>query len=107
MSRPDRTVIFIHIPKTAGITLRYIIEAQYEHAGHDKIDGERIAESVAEFRRLPESEKQNVRVLTGHMPFGLHEAMPQRCHYVTLLRDPTERTISHYYFVFREPTHYL
>jgi hypothetical protein len=107
MRKLDGTAIFIHIPKTAGITLRYILDAQYDRASHYKIDGERIEESVAEFRRLPESEKKHIRVLTGHMPFGLHEALPQACHYVTLLRDPAERTISHYYFVLREPTHYL
>jgi len=41
------------------------------------------------------------------MFFGLHEYLPQRSTYFTLLRDPVERVISDYYHVLRTPAHFL
>src|SRR6266446_2152495 len=32
------------------------------------------------------------------MPFGLHRALPQASRYITLLRDPIDRTVSEYYY---------
>jgi hypothetical protein len=101
------TLIFIHIPKTAGITLRDIVDTQYDRHACYKIDGERIAESVAEFKALPAARKGKIRVMVGHMPFGLDEFLPQPSRYITFLRHPVDRIVSHYYFVLRDPTNYL
>jgi hypothetical protein len=107
MENPDQALIHLHIPKTAGITFREIISQQYHPRAHYKIDGERISESVAQFKALPEARRAEIRLLTGHMPFGLHEFLPRRSLYITLLRSPVQRLLSHYYFVLRQPNHYL
>jgi len=93
MRNHEDALIFLHIPKTAGITFRRIVTQQYDLSAHHQIDGEHIEDSVAAFKGLPETRRANVRLLTGHMPFGLHQFLPRRARYITLLRDPIERVI--------------
>jgi len=41
-------------------------------------------------------------VFKGHMPFGLHAALPTPARYITFLRDPVRRALSHYRMVLRK-----
>ena len=43
----------------------------------------------------------------GHMGFGLHDYLPQGASYITMLRDPIDRIVSHYYYVLQNQGHYL
>ena len=61
----------------------------------------------AEFVSLSDAERASYDVLTGHVHFGIHRHVPGACAYMTMLRDPVERVVSHYYFVLRKPDHYL
>jgi hypothetical protein len=103
----QKSLIFLHIPKAAGSTLHKIIARQYASDSIYSIDGLRVHESIAEFKQLPEAKRSEIKVLKGHMRFGLHEYLPQPSTYITILRDPVERIISHYYYVLRSPEHYL
>ena len=103
----ERTVIFLHIPKAAGTTLSSIIAKQYEPQCIFTINGSRVRESIEQFKQLPETQRKAIQVLQGHMYFGLHEFLPGPSTYITLLRHPVDRIISHYYFVLRVPNHYL
>ncbi len=104
-----RPIIFLYIPKTAGTTLHRIIERQY--APEDIISfGPDAHQSIADFKALSLERRVQIRMLKGHMAFGLHRYFPADRHrpvYFTLMRDPIERVISHYYHVLRDPTHYL
>jgi hypothetical protein len=42
-----------------------------------------------------------MRVFQGHIPFGLSDLLPGDARYATVLRDPIERTLSHYREVVR------
>lgn len=103
----SKTLIFLHLPKTAGSTLHKIIERQYKSKSIYSIDNFRTQESAAEFKSLPEAQRSEIQVLKGHMRFGLHEYLPQPSSYITILREPVDRVISHYYYVLRKPNHYL
>ncbi len=101
---PPPLLIFLHLPKTAGSTLARVIERQYPAAAvlslYDSATGE-------ELRCVPEDRMRRVRVVMGHFYFGAHRFASRPARYVTVLRDPIERVISHYYYVRRDFTHYL
>ena len=71
------------------------------------IDGISIDESIDEFKNLPKKKRKVIRVLKGHMPFGLHEYMSSPYSYITILRDPIELVISNYYYICRNNRHRL
>jgi hypothetical protein len=101
---PPPLLIFLHLPKTAGSTLARVIERQYPAGAvlplYDSATGEEI-------RSIPDDRMRRLRVVMGHFYFGAHRFASRPATYVTVLRDPIERVISHYYYVRREPTHYL
>jgi hypothetical protein len=102
----DAAVIFLHIPKTAGSTLHSIIERQYPAGAIYNTIGVRNRKAAERFRELPEADRARIRVLKGHMGFfGWHEFLPGPAVYITLLRHPVDRIISHYYYVLRSPGH--
>ena len=59
------------------------------------------------FQVLPESKTDRVQVIMGHLWYGAHALLPRPATYLTVLRDPIDRIISHYYFVQRDERHYL
>jgi hypothetical protein len=95
-SLQQQAVLFLHIHKTAGTTLNRIIEREYNPFLVYTIEGKRIEWSIDHFKRLSEARREGLRVVKGHMSFGLHEFLPQPSTYITFLRDPVERCISSY-----------
>jgi hypothetical protein len=98
------TVIFLHVPRTAGTTLHRIIDRQYDKRADCWIG--RDIPDVRAFRQMNAVRRAEIRMLRGHIPFGVHECIPGSAIYFTVLREPVERVISFYYFVRREPKHY-
>jgi hypothetical protein len=96
-------LIFLHIPKTAGTTLNRMIERQYSPFAIFTIDPHRIRATAERLKRLPEERRRRLRVVRGHLPYGIHEFLPQGATYITLLREPVARVLSAYYFVLRRP----
>lgn len=93
-----KTLLFLHIHKTAGTTLNRIIEREYNPFRIYTIEGGRVDWSIDHFKRLPVHRRAALQVVKGHMSFGLHEHLPQPSTYITFLRDPVERCISSYYY---------
>jgi hypothetical protein len=96
----DAALIFLHIPKAAGGTLHYLLEMQYP-------PGESFAtcntprhphNDLTHFEALDEAQLARIRLLNGHMGYGLHRYLPRPAFYVTFLREPVERVLSHYSF---------
>lgn len=90
-------LIFLHIPKTAGTSIRKIFERFYDEKDiypiYTKASG---MNDMSDFKALPDAEKMKIKVFFGHVSFGLHNYIPKPCHYVTILRDPVEKIISLY-----------
>ena len=108
--------VFIHIPKTAGTTMRTVIRTS-EPGERNRRPGANVfrggggsnPKTLEKLRDEPQKLNLDfVRVLHGHQPFGisgyLERAFPQReFRYFTFVRDPVERSLSHYFEVVRRP----
>jgi hypothetical protein len=97
-------IIFVHLPKTAGSTLVRIIERQYPASSILRLYESDFGDELA---GIPSSQMDRLRVVLGHFYFGVHAFSSRPVRYITFLRDPIERIISHYYYVRQSPTHYF
>src|SRR5438874_7642796 len=100
-------LIFLHIPKTAGTTLNRIIEWQYSPLAIFTMDPYRIRATAERLKRLPEGRRRRLRVVRGHLLYGIHEFLPQGATYITMLREPVARLLSTHSFILRKPLHPL
>lgn len=101
---PVETAIFLHVQKTGGTTLHRILERQYPEDQIYSFDA--WNHTFEHFTNLSEGERSRIRLLRGHMVFGMHEYVPNPSTYFTLLRDPVDRVISYYYHVLRDHNHH-
>ncbi|HYX84818.1 MAG TPA: hypothetical protein VE777_07595 [Gaiellales bacterium] len=103
----DRTVIFLHIGKTAGSTLRQVLKRQFPSSQVMTVRARRRPreETLSDFARLPETERLRPRLIMGHTVFGLHEGVPRPSTYITMLRQPVRLAHSQYRYVLRTPGH--
>lgn len=92
-------IVFIHVPKTGGMTLYSMIREIYKPSELHKINP--AAESIEKYKSLPQTRKDRLKMIYGHMDYGLRELLPPGSNYVTLMRHPVDRVISHYYYVRR------
>ena len=99
---PGETLLFIHIPKAAGGTLRQIIARNFHKSEVLHVHG-----SDQPVRDLDDAGRRRLKAIMGHWRYGLHELLPQPTTYVTLLREPVDRIVSMYYYILREPRHRL
>ena len=89
-------VAFVHIPKTAGGTLKSVFADTYGRdqvhaAGNYLVDPKKTV--VTATRHRP-----GLRITIGHVPYGLYQPfLPPDTLYITFLRDPFVRVISHYF----------
>ena len=97
-------LIFLHLPKTGGTTLSSLLKKKYKKSEAIVITN---PQARNEFYQLPLAKRASIKYLHGHNVFGFHEYLPTPSHYITLLRNPIDRVVSHYYYVLRRPDHYL
>jgi hypothetical protein len=95
-------LLFVHIPKTAGTSLTPVLEAQHPEGGVVKItnvfkgSGGFDPAAIARLRQ-PNTVPEEARVLRGHLPYGIRDLLPAPIQVITLLREPVDRLLSHYY----------
>ncbi|WP_268990094.1 sulfotransferase family 2 domain-containing protein [Priestia aryabhattai] len=67
----EKVVIFMHIPKTGGTTLNNIFKKFYsENEIYDHVP---LEEMNKQFSQLKEEDKKNIKAISGHHFYGIHE----------------------------------
>ncbi len=94
--------VFLHIPKTGGSTLFRILEREHAGAPIFRLYGD-VDERVRSLTKMSTAELHTLRLVGGHMGFGIHRFLPGPSAYITLLRDPVDRIVSHYHYVKSHP----
>lgn len=96
-----RLLVFVHIQKTAGKTLRQIFYRQYTRGHTRLVRNYFVAPEVS--RRVVEGlaadPPKDLRVIHGHILFWPDIEWPEGTQFLAMLRDPVERAISHYYWL--------
>lgn len=101
-------LIFLHIPKNGGSTFHFIVKRYFKEQNIFSIKIlNNTTTNTKELLEMPKYEKDQVKLLTGHMKFGLHKELTGESKYITFLREPEERVISFYYYILRKPNHRL
>lgn len=91
---------FLAIPKTASTTFFHILCLYFNQS--------RIvpAQSLSQFLATPQSILDGYQLIAGHFFYQIERVLGRAPVYLTLLRDPVQRALSHYYHIRRLPEHY-
>lgn len=94
----EQTVLFLHLPKTGGITLGCALRWQYWW--HPTYSTAWKSPSAPDpFTDLSHAQRTRLRLVKGHVVYGLHQFLDTPCTYVTMIRDPVRRVLSLFYFI--------
>lgn len=99
-------LIFLHIPRTGGTTLTRIARRQYPANQIYMIDSRDPAGSAAALSSLPWFAREQLSLVAGHAAFGVHHQVGSG-RYITLIRDPVQRVLSHYRYAQQRSEHPL
>lgn len=91
---------FLHIPKTAGSTMQWLL------AQHFAVDEIAVAGNLTTLLGFNREQLSNKKLFQGHF-FGTLDQIIFNSFRFTILRDPVERALSHYGHVMRDDQHYL
>jgi hypothetical protein len=114
------TLIFLHLPKTAGTTLTTLLSHLYANEGVTNLiqrwnftpEEQRECPTLGILRDATRSIEVNWDIVSkcglvvGHFEYGIHKYFGHDCKYVTFLRDPFERMISEYRHAVRIKEHW-
>jgi len=104
LGRYPPLVAFVHIPKTAGAAVATMFTTAYTRkamcdTGNYISSPEKVRTKLT---RRPGGwerwQRQGGRVAIGHTPYGsFRDHLPSDTRYITFLREPVDRVLSHYY----------
>ncbi|HSU62128.1 MAG TPA: sulfotransferase family 2 domain-containing protein [Bryobacteraceae bacterium] len=99
-SRPEPpavpAILFMHIAKTAGTAFREAMEENYKQSEIAYLYPDPPGFLIENLHLLPLEQRRAFRLVIGHFQYGIHDALPQPWTYVTVVREPVSRIVSHY-----------
>jgi hypothetical protein len=97
-------LVFFHLRKTAGLTIRFVIARQFRHDAILTMDDWPTVEEANRFwSALPAERRERIECVQGHLAFAPDLFAPRATTCFTVLRDPVERVVSAYYYNRRQP----
>ncbi len=107
---PQRpTYIIVHIPKSAGTSLRDMLRGRLLLSSPSSIGNWNLAHGLAHVQpyekrfvalsELNERQSSKVRLIYHHGGFGMHECLTSPYTYLSIIREPISRAISAYYYM--------
>lgn len=93
-------LFFMHIPKTAGTSMRLYLSEQYQV--HETCP-------IVRWQGLlgHEQDLQSFRLVSGHFRYNLREIIAEHARMLVMLRDPLRRTVSALRHLQRDPSFHL
>lgn len=102
-----KNVLFDHLPKCGGSSLNLYLESNFKEKHIFRIDGSNPYKSVDQFKSFNIKSKRKYRLIRGHLANQLIGIIDQSFLKITMLREPIDRIVSHYYYAKRSKSHYL
>lgn len=93
---------YIHIPKTAGISLTHILFSHFQPA---RVNNE--YNDYTKIVALNDATFDSYDLVCGHFPYSLIERFPQKPYVMVMLRDPIQRAASHLRHIKTTPDFWL
>jgi len=102
--KQKETLIFLHIPKCAGSTLRFSIFANWFSTNETVTACNSIPGSIEDYKLR---DNANVKLVQGHFLYSenMHEYLSNQAVYFTMLRDPVDRFVSAFHYIKGNSTH--
>jgi hypothetical protein len=95
-------LFFLHVPKTAGMTMRHIAARQYPPKNF--LFTKRGSQNgVQTLTNLSPEHRSQFACVFGHYPFGMHTLFTGDFTYATILRDPVQQIVSMYSYLRASP----
>lgn len=89
-------IFFMHIPKTAGTSVRLFLESQYSDGDICLDEGWQTVKNLDQLA--------NKSLIRGHFQYNLRQGLAPETKLLTVLRDPLARTLSSLKHLQRDPT---
>lgn len=107
----SRPLVFIHVPKCGGTSVHTLL---WQIAQYHQVDEQLFCDSLDLPRQLYQDKSTvepvaNCAIVVGHLAYGLvdgYAELQPAARYVTLVRDPIERTVSLYNYAISHPEHF-
>ncbi len=111
----DYLYIFLHLPKTAGVTFRYHVNKNlkkdkylimsYQNLELDSdnptLSSKKYQEAAFRYlKKLSKKERENIKVIYGHLVhYGIDQFFSKPARYFVFFRNPIDRTVSVYSYL--------
>ena len=96
LERPDKRVVFLHIPKTAGQSVHSFLERCFsrENIAPTRVNHQLVGMPITEIRRYS--------LFSGHLDWALLDCVESPKFVFSILREPRDRILSFYFFLRRQ-----